>query len=100
MNKEKTYTIRIRKANYIDEWAIKEEGSFEDSKRDPLHVYPLLTPGIKRLGDRAISSLIISGEYHCDAWKDDEIDGGAVTKRAIKNFVEKLKKLKDEKTAS
>jgi hypothetical protein len=86
--------LKIRLSAAIEEWMMKEEGSFEDSKRDSTHVYAILgrlRNGNNTLSEREVDILIKSGTYHATAWNDDEIDGGARTKATIQRIVNKLK---------
>lgn len=81
----KTLTVDIRRSKAIEEWMMKEEGSYEDNKRSPDHVFAILKTfrGKVTLTEEQAASVIKSGNYHSTAWNDDEIVGGARTKKAI-----------------
>ena len=81
----KTLTFDIRRSKAIEEWKMKEEGSYEDSKRSPDHVFAILNTfrGKVILTEEQAATVIKSGQYHSTAWNDDEIVGGARTKKAI-----------------
>ncbi len=88
--------MKLKLTDAIEEWMMKEEGSYEDSRQRVDHAYHLLnkltTDGVN-LTENQKQTLIKSGQYHSTAWEDDEIYGGARTKRAIAKIVAKLKNL-------
>lgn len=87
--------VRIRKANYVHEWMMKEYGSWEDHNHDVNHPCYILQQTGKTLDltPQQIKDLIVSGEYQSTSWNDDEIEGGKITKKAIAGFVQKLSAL-------
>jgi hypothetical protein len=85
---------QLRLTAAVEEWMMKEEGSFEDSKRSKSHAYALLqrlTSGSNAFTAVELDMLISSGEYQSTAWEDDEIAGGKRTKDTIARVVKNLK---------
>lgn len=87
-----TITVNIRQSSAIEEWMMKEEGSYEDSKRSQNHVFAILKAfrGNVSLTKEQADTVIKSGNYHSTAWNDDEIVGGARTKKAIAGVCAKI----------
>lgn len=92
-NKNKT-TIRIKtnKSGAVEEWIMKEWGSFEDAGHDPGHVVAILQRFGKTitLTIAEADTVIQSARYNAEAWNDDEIDGGARTKQTIARWANKI----------
>jgi hypothetical protein len=85
---ERTFKIRFNKSHALDEWQMKEEGSYEDYKRnDNNHPWwtlgELLHGKTATLTETQVRRLIESGDYHATAWEPDEIDGGKKTMKTI-----------------
>lgn len=73
----------------------KEEGSWEDHGKSDDHVFALLRwcHGKVTFTEEQARTIIESGRYQSTSWEDDEIEGGATTKRTIKNICDKLSNL-------
>src|SRR5687767_13635331 len=88
-----SFMIRTRKSAAIEEWIMKEYGSWEDGDKNPNHPCAVL----QKFGSNLLitpeqaTDLISSGEYQSTSWNDDEIDGGANTKKMIAKYVAKIK---------
>lgn len=86
--------IIIPKASFIHHWMMKEYGSWEDNNQDVNHPCAILQKrGIIELTKEQIKGLIVSGKYQATSWEDDEIEGGARTKKAILSYTNKLSNL-------
>lgn len=86
-------TITTRQSAALDEWQEKERGSYEDHRMSDEHVYAILRrfgKGKVTLTHEEAMIVLKSGEYHATAWEDDEIEGGAITKRTIANLCKKI----------
>jgi hypothetical protein len=89
----KTIVITVNKSAALEEWKMKEEGSFEDHERSESHAFAILSRlghGKTVLTEQEAKTVLSSGNYHKDAWTNDEIVGGATTKRAIARICEKI----------
>ena len=89
----RTITIQTNRSNAVDEWEMKEYGSWEDHDKDMNHPCALLQKfgGKLTLTEDQANKLIVSGIFQSTGWDDDDIDGGARTKRVIANWVKKIK---------
>jgi hypothetical protein len=89
----KKIIVTVNKSAALEEWKMKEEGSFEDHKMSESHVFAILSRfghGKTVLTEQEAKTVLTSGNYHKEAWTDDEIVGGATTKKVIARICEKI----------
>lgn len=93
----KTYKLKTGAQSVIDEWMMKECGSYEDSGWSQDHAVAILErfepDSTVDISIKEAKTLLRSASYNATAWKPDEIRGGIGTLSGLFGYMKRLTKL-------